>query len=69
MQYREVKFPTVTYVQHAEVLAEYAHNEPVPDGTWVEFSMSDCPLGCKVYENRETSERIVMHNSNYGCRR
>jgi hypothetical protein len=40
-----------------------------PDVRWDEFGMSDCPMGCKAYRNRDTEEVVVMHNSNYNCRR
>lgn len=26
-----------------------------------------CGFGCKIYEHRETGERVLAHNSSYGC--
>jgi hypothetical protein len=36
---------------------------------WTEFAMSDCTYGCKVYQNDVTGERVVAHNSAYGCKK
>lgn len=43
-------------------------------GSWTEHAISDCPLGCKVYRTEKYDAAgqfgfVLMHNSNYGCRR
>jgi len=49
-------------------MPDYSFNEN-PSGVWFEYAISDCPLGCKVYENKINLDLALMHNSNYGCRR
>ena len=54
-------------------IREISHRESLP-GHYIEAYVSDCPLGCKVYESRHpddnsVTDRVVAHNSNYGCRR
>lgn len=46
----------------------YSHNEPCP-GVWQEYAISNCPSGCKVYWSPINGRLVLMHNSNYGCRR
>jgi hypothetical protein len=52
-------------------MQEYSYNEsPASGHTWEEYAISDCGLGCKIYRSRiDHSVMILMHNSNYGCRR
>lgn len=44
--------------------ALHKYGEP---GTWNEVMISDCRSGCKIYMNDTTRERVVAHNSTYGC--
>lgn len=54
---------------------EVSHNEPVhPDpqvaATFTECdfpSPPTCEYGCKIYGNPRSNERVLVHNSNYGC--
>ena len=51
-------------------LRHFSHDEPLPSAhSWVEYAMSDCPMGCKVYRNEVTGSLAVAHNSNYNCKR
>lgn len=36
-------------------------------GRWNEVMIGDCRSGCKIYMNDETGERVLAHNSTYGC--
>lgn len=53
----------------SEMMPVYSFNEALPVGRWTEVAFGDCPLGCKVYLNSETGQRVLSHNSNYGCKR
>lgn len=56
-------------------MREFSYNEALPLdahgslNVWREVTISDCEFGCKVYQNRDTDEKVVAHNSNYGCKR
>lgn len=59
--------PTV-WESVTEDMRVFSYNEPCP-GVWLEAGISDCEFGCKIYRNPHTEERVLMHNSNYGCHR
>lgn len=57
-----------------------SHNQPMPEvknGVWVEYLISGCPNGCKIYRlNLKVNDQwelqnkyVYAHNSNYGCKR
>jgi hypothetical protein len=48
---------------------DFVHPEMTERIRFKEVAMSDCPLGCKAYQHDKTGEVVIMHNSNYGCRR
>ena len=51
---------------------EVATNEPVhPDRAvrrrLVEFALSDCPFGCKIYKDPRSNFTVLAHSAVYGC--
>lgn len=56
---------------------EVSHDQPVhPDpavaSTFYEVDIAmppDCYHGCKIYGNPKSNERVLAHNSAYGCRK
>lgn len=53
-------------------MREVSTNEPIDNEVsatmdYIEVELSDCEYGCKIYENQKTGERVLAHNSTYGC--
>lgn len=80
-EYEPVTFRDPSENREVTVKMEvYSHDTYVP-GFWQEFAIatSPCNKGCKVFRgglvtleghpDSETPRLVLMHNSNYGCRR
>lgn len=55
-------------------IREVSVHEPIDHDTkasmnYVEVELSNCEFGCKIYENKVTGERVLAHNSTYGCKK
>lgn len=62
------------WVEPKDYDREASYNEPLSwkigdISTFREAGFGDCGYGCKIYESDILGERVLAHNSAYGCRR
>lgn len=69
-EFRTLTFTTPNGMRLTTEVAVYHHDEAMPGIGWREVAMSDCPFGCKVYQQPDNPLHFSLgHNSNYGCKR
>lgn len=47
---------------------QLAHPHPSIRSRLVEIAISDCPHGCKIYQDPKSKVKVLHHNGTYGCR-
>lgn len=47
---------------------QLSHPHPSVRSRLVEIAISDCPHGCKIYQDPKSKITVLHHNGTYGCR-